>query len=119
MTEDAIEKVGGGYFENAHPERTQTFATVMSGFFAGVFGAAINTPADTIRSTIQKRVLMGKVDKAVTLIGWPSCLSCAIPYTLYLTPYTLYLILYTLYLTPYTLYLIPYTSFFMQVWARR
>lgn len=69
VTEDAIEKVGGGYFENAHPERTQTFATVMSGFFAGVFGAAINTPADTIRSTIQKRVLMGKVDKAVTLIG--------------------------------------------------
>ena len=30
---------------------------MLSGFLAGVFGACINTPGDTIRSTIQKQVL--------------------------------------------------------------
>lgn len=30
---------------------------LISGFLAGVFGAALNTPCDTIRSVVQKRVL--------------------------------------------------------------
>jgi solute carrier family 25 (mitochondrial 2-oxodicarboxylate transporter), member 21 len=29
----------------------------LSGFCAGVFGAAINTPGDTVRTVIQKRML--------------------------------------------------------------
>ena len=31
----------------------------LSGFCAGVFGAAINTPGDTVRTVVQKRVLGG------------------------------------------------------------
>ena len=33
------------------------FTQLVSGFAAGVFGAAFNTPGDTIRTTIQKSVL--------------------------------------------------------------
>lgn len=34
-------------------------AQVLSGFCAGVFGALFNTPGDTLRSTLQKKVLQG------------------------------------------------------------
>lgn len=40
----------------------KTFSQLLSGFFAGVFGAAINTPGDTLRSTLQKKVLQTSVN---------------------------------------------------------
>lgn len=69
LTDYAIEMIGEGYFEAAHPDRSAAVSTAMSGFLAGVFGAAINTPGDTVRSTIQKRLLGATVGKTTTLIG--------------------------------------------------
>ena len=37
----------------------KSVSQLTSGFCAGVFGAALNTPADTIRSNVQKRILGG------------------------------------------------------------
>ena len=47
----------------------------LEGFCAGVFGAAINTPGDTIRTVVQKRVLgslPGKIPYIPYNIIWPS-----------------------------------------------
>jgi len=49
--------VGMGYFEATYPDTTKTVSTLLAGFLAGVFGASINTPGDTIRTVIQKRGL--------------------------------------------------------------
>lgn len=40
----------------------KTASQLLSGFLAGVFGAAFNTPGDTIRSTLQKKVLQTSVN---------------------------------------------------------
>lgn len=44
-------------FNKKYPKASKTIAQLLSGFLAGVFGACLNTPGDTIRSTLQKRVL--------------------------------------------------------------
>jgi hypothetical protein len=38
---------------------TDSLSLSLPGFCAGVFGAAINTPGDTVRTVVQKRVLGG------------------------------------------------------------
>jgi hypothetical protein len=42
-----------------YPKATKTLSQLLSGFFAGVFGACFNTPGDTIRSNLQKRAFQG------------------------------------------------------------
>jgi hypothetical protein len=42
-----------------YPKATKTISQLLSGFFAGVFGACFNTPGDTIRSNLQKRAFQG------------------------------------------------------------
>jgi hypothetical protein len=54
-----IKKIKGKDFDIKKDPNTQVISQLVSGFLAGVFGAALNTPADTIRSSIQKRVLSG------------------------------------------------------------
>lgn len=44
-------------FDKRNPKAAKTISQLLSGFLAGVFGACLNTPGDTIRSTLQKRVL--------------------------------------------------------------
>jgi hypothetical protein len=46
----------------------KTVSQLTSGFCAGVFGAVFNTPADTIRSIIQKRIL-GGLPGSTSIIG--------------------------------------------------
>lgn len=46
-----------GDFDKKNPKAAKTISQLLSGFLAGVFGACLNTPGDTIRSTLQKRVL--------------------------------------------------------------
>ena len=46
------------------------FIQLVSGFAAGVFGAMLNTPGDTIRTNVQKAVFSGE---SITVI--PSFLS--------------------------------------------
>ena len=41
------------------------FISSLLGFCAGVFGAMINTPGDTIRTVVQKRVLGGLPGKKI------------------------------------------------------
>jgi len=48
---------------------TKAFANLLSGFFAGVFGASLNTPFDTIRSSIQKSVFTGGVRRRFVDVG--------------------------------------------------
>jgi len=43
--------------DQKYPKAVKTASQLISGFLAGVFGACLNTPGDTIRSTLQKRVL--------------------------------------------------------------
>lgn len=43
--------------DKKYPKAVKTCSQLMSGFLAGVFGACLNTPGDTIRSTLQKKVL--------------------------------------------------------------
>lgn len=43
--------------DKKYPKAVKTVSQLTSGFLAGVFGACLNTPGDTIRSTLQKRVL--------------------------------------------------------------
>jgi hypothetical protein len=56
-----------------YPSATKTLSQLLSGFLAGVFGAALNTPGDTIRSALQKKVLQGQGFSAsgvpLTLLG--------------------------------------------------
>ncbi len=47
-------------FKERYPKASKTLAQLLSGFLAGVFGACLNTPGDTIRSTLQKRVFQGQ-----------------------------------------------------------
>lgn len=48
--------LGGSDFKIRSPSAA-IFSQLLSGFLAGVFGAAINTPGDTLRTVLQKRVL--------------------------------------------------------------
>jgi solute carrier family 25 2-oxodicarboxylate transporter 21 len=43
--------------DQKYPKVVKTCSQLISGFLAGVFGACLNTPGDTIRSTLQKKVL--------------------------------------------------------------
>jgi len=55
---------------------TETFAQLMSGFLAGVFGALINTPGDTLRTVLQKRVLSnaaGSAEATLLSVGREIC----------------------------------------------
>lgn len=47
---------GGADFKIRSPSAA-IFSQLLSGFLAGVFGAAINTPGDTLRTVLQKKVL--------------------------------------------------------------
>jgi solute carrier family 25 2-oxodicarboxylate transporter 21 len=47
---------------------TKAVSQLLSGFLAGVFGTCLNTPGDTIRSLIQKRVF-GNLPGETTLLG--------------------------------------------------
>jgi solute carrier family 25 2-oxodicarboxylate transporter 21 len=40
-------------------ESSKAVSQLLSGFLAGVFGAGLNTPCDTIRSNVQKRIFTG------------------------------------------------------------
>jgi len=51
-------------------ESSKAFSQLLSGFLAGVFGASLNTPCDTIRSNVQKRIFTGKAaNQAITFLG--------------------------------------------------
>jgi hypothetical protein len=54
-----IKKVGGKDLDIKKNPNVLIVSQLLSGFLAGVFGAAINCPSDTIRTSIQKRVLGG------------------------------------------------------------
>jgi len=64
------EKVDKAILSLGIPKSTTTTAVsqLISGFLAGVFGTALNTPGDTIRSLIQKRVF-GNLPGDITLLG--------------------------------------------------
>lgn len=44
---------------NAELATTLVFRQLLSGFLAGIFGASLNTPFDTIRSSTQRQILSG------------------------------------------------------------
>lgn len=46
-----------GALMKRNPNAVKILSQLLSGFLAGVFGACFNTPGDTIRSTLQKKVL--------------------------------------------------------------
>jgi len=55
-----FEKYMNAFFKKLGLDPTKgakSTSQLLSGFLAGVFGAALNTPCDTIRSVVQKRVL--------------------------------------------------------------
>ena len=52
-----------------HDKGLKMFIQLFSGFAAGVFGAAFNTPGDTIRTVIQKSILGGNTITTPTFIG--------------------------------------------------
>ena len=62
---------GGPDSELKKNETVKVFSTVLAGFLAGVFGGIINTPFDTIRSALQKRILTQASTSAVkhTFVG--------------------------------------------------
>eukprot|EP00596_Hydrurales_sp_CCMP1899_P001212 CAMPEP_0119036202 /NCGR_PEP_ID=MMETSP1177-20130426/3730_1 /TAXON_ID=2985 /ORGANISM="Ochromonas sp, Strain CCMP1899" /LENGTH=304 /DNA_ID=CAMNT_0006995647 /DNA_START=244 /DNA_END=1158 /DNA_ORIENTATION=+ len=55
--EQAIKLVKGQDFDMKKDQGLTVFSQLVSGFCAGVFGAMINTPGDTVRTVVQKRVL--------------------------------------------------------------
>lgn len=56
-------------YEYSYDKGSQAIVQLLSGFVAGVFGAAFNTPGDTIRTVIQKSVIGGAVDVTPTFMG--------------------------------------------------
>ena len=66
------EKVGQAFkalgIDTVSNPSAKTISQLTSGFFAWVFGAALNTPGDTIRSNVQKRIL-GGLPGATTFLG--------------------------------------------------
>lgn len=52
-----FQKANNGELIQKYPNAIKTVSQLLSGFLAGVFGACFNTPGDTIRSTLQKKVL--------------------------------------------------------------
>ena len=44
----------------------KAISQILSGFLAGVFGAALNTPCDTVRSIVQKRIFTGPAGSAAS-----------------------------------------------------
>jgi len=65
--DDALTYVFGKDVRIKYPSSIQ-FSQLASGFMAGVFGAALNTPGDTVRTVLQKRVL-GGLDGPTTILG--------------------------------------------------
>jgi solute carrier family 25 2-oxodicarboxylate transporter 21 len=53
----ALKSVYGPEYNIKESKSMQVTSQLLSGFLAGVFGAVLNTPFDTIRTTIQKRML--------------------------------------------------------------
>jgi len=51
--------------------KSDTFNRITSGFCAGVFGACLNTPGDTVRTVVQKRIFNNQLEKGVatTFLG--------------------------------------------------
>lgn len=54
-------------FNKKNPKTAKIIGQVLSGFLAGVFGACLNTPGDTIRSALQKKVLSNVATQATLL----------------------------------------------------
>lgn len=63
-----FEAVAGDKFSVKDNRAAQVTSQLISGFLAGVFGACINTPGDTLRTILQKRVLSSGAG-ATTLLG--------------------------------------------------
>lgn len=62
----------GQDFNPSDHASTVVASQLLSGFLAGVFGAMLNTPGDTTRTILQKRLLGGggaAVTGATTLLG--------------------------------------------------
>ena len=67
----ALVRLGGADVKTRMPSMV-VLSQLLSGFLAGVFGAAMNTPGDTIRTVLQKKVLgvAGPVGAALpTILG--------------------------------------------------
>lgn len=54
-------------FNKKNPKMAKVIGQILSGFLAGVFGACLNTPGDTIRSALQKKVLSNVATQATLL----------------------------------------------------
>jgi solute carrier family 25 2-oxodicarboxylate transporter 21 len=67
----AVKKIAGDDFDVQSNKMAKVGTQLLSGFLAGVFGACLNTPGDTIRTTVQKRVLgaAGSKGAATTFLG--------------------------------------------------
>jgi hypothetical protein len=71
---DQIDKIikctAGKDFDVKKHKGLNAFSQLLSGFLAGVFGTILNTPSDTIRTTLQKRLLAsGEISGATSFIG--------------------------------------------------
>ena len=66
---EGIKLVYGPNFNIKEHPMVDTFATVFSGFLAGVFGGALNTPSDTIRTIMQKNYFAGKASGSLLSVG--------------------------------------------------
>lgn len=67
--EEGIKFVYGPEYKISEHPMVSTAVTVFSGFLAGVFGAALNTPSDTIRTTMQKNYFAGKGAGSLLSVG--------------------------------------------------
>ncbi len=57
QVKNIFQSANNGELVKRYPNAVKTASQLLSGFLAGVFGACFNTPGDTIRSTLQKKVL--------------------------------------------------------------
>ena len=58
-----------GLDKSVSQSNSKAVSQILSGFLAGVFGAALNTPCDTVRSIVQKRIFTGPAGSSATFFG--------------------------------------------------
>ncbi len=56
--EKIAQKIGGPNYKLKEDKLAMTTSLVLAGFLAGVFGGVLNTPFDTVRSSLQKAYLI-------------------------------------------------------------
>lgn len=66
---ECIKLVYGQDFNLKENPILDSFATVFSGFLAGVFGGALNTPFDTTRTIMQKNYFAGRPSGSLLSVG--------------------------------------------------